>query len=133
MLYWYQTNMKMRLIMESTCFFTYRNALVNFLAIFTAWKLFKYGFISGPYFLAFGLNTESYSVSLRIQSECVKIRTKNNSVFGHFSYSDCKMQIKWSNFIQVPASLAFAAISEFWFSGFSRLTIYKLIASYTLI
>ena len=31
---------------------------------------------SGPYFLAFGLNTERYFVSLRIQSECGKIRTK---------------------------------------------------------
>ena len=31
---------------------------------------------SGPYFPAFGLNTERYSVSLRIQSECGKIRTR---------------------------------------------------------
>ena len=31
---------------------------------------------SGSYFPAFGLNTESYSVSLRIQSECGKIRTR---------------------------------------------------------
>ena len=30
---------------------------------------------SGLYFPAFGLNTERYSVSLRIQSECRKIRT----------------------------------------------------------
>ena len=28
-----------------------------------------------------------YSVSLHIQSECGKIRTKNNSIFGHFSHS----------------------------------------------
>ena len=27
-------------------------------------------------------------VSLRIQSECEKIRTRNNSVFGHFLRSD---------------------------------------------
>ena len=27
----------------------------------TAWKVSKYGVISGPYFLAFGLNTERYS------------------------------------------------------------------------
>ena len=47
----------------------------------------KYGVISGPYFLAFGLNTKRYSVSLRIQSKCGKIRTRNNSVFGHFSHS----------------------------------------------
>ena len=31
---------------------------------------------SGPYFPAFGLNTERYSVSLCIQSECGKIRTR---------------------------------------------------------
>ena len=30
----------------------------------------------GPYFPAFGLNTERYGVSLRIQSECEKIRTR---------------------------------------------------------
>ena len=30
---------------------------------------------SGLYFPAFGLNTERYSVSFRIQSECGKIRT----------------------------------------------------------
>ena len=44
-----------------------------------------------------------------------------------------KMQIEMSNFIQVPASLVFAAISEFQFSGFSSLTIYKQITSSTLI
>ena len=47
----------------------------------------KYGFVSGPYFPAFGLNTESEYVCLRIQSKCQKIRTRNNSVFGHFSRS----------------------------------------------
>ena len=30
----------------------------------------------GPYFSAFGLNTERNTVSLRIQSECGKIRTR---------------------------------------------------------
>ena len=47
----------------------------------------KYGVFSGPYFLAFGLNTERYSVSPRIQSECGKTRTRKNSVFGDFSRS----------------------------------------------
>ena len=39
---------------------------------------------SGPYFLTFGLNTEKYSVSLRIQSECAKMRkriTPNTDTF----------------------------------------------------
>ena len=31
---------------------------------------------SGPHFPAFGLNTERYKVSLRIQSECGKMRTR---------------------------------------------------------
>ena len=50
-----------------------------------AWKASKYGVISGPYFSTFGLNTERYFVSLRIQSECGKIRIrKTNSKYGHF-------------------------------------------------
>ena len=53
----------------------------------TVWKMSKYGGLSGPYFPAFGLNTERYEVSLRIQSECGKIRTRKNSVFGHSSRS----------------------------------------------
>ena len=54
----------------------------------TAWKVSKYGvFFFGPYFPAFRLNTERYSVSLRNQPECRKIRTRKNSVFGHFSRS----------------------------------------------
>ena len=47
----------------------------------------SHGVFSGPYFPAFGLNTERYFVSLHIQSECGKIRTRKNSVFGHFSRS----------------------------------------------
>ena len=50
----------------------------------TVWKVFKYGVFSGQYFPAFGLNTERYGVSSPIQSECGKIRTRKNSVFGHF-------------------------------------------------
>ena len=33
---------------------------------------------SGPYFPAFGLNMERYGVSLLIQSECEKVRTRIN-------------------------------------------------------
>ena len=53
----------------------------------TVWNVSKYGVFCGPYFPAFGLNTERYFVSLRIQSECGKIRTRKNSVFGHFLHS----------------------------------------------
>ena len=31
---------------------------------------------SGPHFHAFGLNTERYGISIRIQSECEKIRNR---------------------------------------------------------
>ena len=47
----------------------------------------KYGVFSGTYFPVFGLKTEIFSVNLRIQSEYKKIRTRKNSVFGHFSRS----------------------------------------------
>ena len=59
------------------------------LAIFakesTVWKVSKYGVFSGLHFPAFGLNTERYFVF--IQTECGKIWTRKNSVFGHFSRS----------------------------------------------
>ena len=55
----------------------------------TTWKVSKYGVISSPYFPVFRLNTGIYGVNLRIQSEYRKIRTRNNSVLGHFSRSDC--------------------------------------------
>ena len=45
---------------------------------------------SSPHFPAFGLNKERYSVSLRIQSECGKIREnadQNNSEYGLFFYT----------------------------------------------
>ena len=55
--------------------------------VIIAWKVSKYGVISGPYFPVFGLNTKIYGVNLRVQSKYRKIRSRNNSVFGHFSYS----------------------------------------------
>ena len=45
-------------------------------------KSVRIGSYSGPHFPAFGLNTERYSVSLRIESEYEKIRTIKNSVLG---------------------------------------------------
>ena len=51
----------------------------------------KYGVFSGPYFPVFGLNTEIYGVNICIQSEYRKIRTRKNSVFGHFSRSASKL------------------------------------------
>ena len=37
---------------------------------YTAWKVSKYGVISGPYFPAFGLNTERYEVKCFILIYC---------------------------------------------------------------
>ena len=54
-------------------------------ALNTAWKVCKYGVFSDRYFPIFGLNTEIYSINLRIQSEYRKIRTSKNSVSGYFS------------------------------------------------
>ena len=67
-----------------------------------AWKVSKYGVFSGPYFPVFGLNTEIYSVNLRIQSEYRKIRTKKNSVFGHFlrSAQDSELN-EWNTQIEL--------------------------------
>ena len=62
----------------------------------TAWKASKYGVFFGPYFPAFGLNTERYGVSLPIHSECGKILTRENSVFGHFSKWLLLIIFKWS-------------------------------------
>ena len=53
----------------------------------TAWRVSKCVVFSGPYFPVFGLNMERYPVSLCIQSECRKMRTRKNSLFGHFSSS----------------------------------------------
>ena len=58
----------------------------------TASKVSKYRVFYGPYFAAFGLNSDRYGVSLRIKSECGKIRTSKNSVFGHFSRSEWDLE-----------------------------------------
>ena len=68
---------------------------------FTACKVSKYGVFSGQYFNAFGLNTEFHV----IPSEYRKMRTRKNSIFGHFSRSvyDCNIKgnVSWTtNFLQ---------------------------------
>ena len=45
-------------------------------------------------FSVFGLNREKYFVSLRIQSECGKIQTRKNSVFGYLDTFHAVMAIK---------------------------------------
>ena len=53
----------------------------------TAWRVSKYGVFSGLCSLLFRLNTEIYSVILRVLSRWEKIRTRKNSVFGYFLHS----------------------------------------------
>ena len=48
----------------------------HYLVSFHCVKSVRIRSFSGPYFPAFGLNAERYSVSLRIQSEYGKIRTR---------------------------------------------------------
>ena len=74
-------HLNLHLIRES--FLRYKTNI--YFSFYTAWKASKYGIFSGPYFPVFGLNTEIYEVNLRIQSEYRKLRTRRNSVFGHFS------------------------------------------------
>ena len=84
----------------------------------TARKVSKYRVISGPYFSLFGLNMEGYGVSLRIQPEYRKIRTRNNSVFEHFShfsrfikqYSESRFET-WAIAVQITASFLTESIS----------------------
>ena len=61
----------------------------------TAWRVSKYGVFFGPYFLVFELNTEIYRVNLRIQFEYRKMRTRKNSVVGHFSRSEWVWDYMW--------------------------------------
>ena len=51
-----------------------------------AWKVSKYGVISGPYFPVFGLTFPIYTLNLRIQSEYRKSWTGNNSAVWIFDY-----------------------------------------------
>ena len=51
----------------------------------TARKVSKCGVFLGPCFPVFELNTEIYSVNLRIQSKYGKAQTRKNYVFGHFT------------------------------------------------
>ena len=74
---------------ENCCFQSFRIDVSC--RVSTAWIESKYGHFSGPYFPVFGLNTEIYSVNLRIQSECRKIRTKKKlRIWTHFTYKKLK-------------------------------------------
>ena len=40
-------------------------------------------------------------LSLRIQSECGKIRTRNNSVFGHSSHAVSLSKMEWTEWVEI--------------------------------
>lgn len=79
----------LRLILEIS---TYTFALLLIILILTphisqsfidqyiaGWNVSKFGVVSSPYFLEFGLITEIYSVNLGIQYKCGMIRTRKTA------------------------------------------------------
>ena len=66
----YQRGMQRQLLSINLCFFFFNNY-----CIFHWVKNVRIRNHSGPYFTLFGLNTDRYSIYLRIQSECGKMRT----------------------------------------------------------
>ena len=55
----------------------------------------------GPHFPAFGMNTKRYSVPLRIQSKCEKMRTRITPNTDTF-YGVSKNIMPFKNFISTP-------------------------------
>ena len=70
----------------------------------------KYGVFSDPYFPVFGLNTEIYSIYLRIQSKYRKIRTRKTSVCGQFSRSDLLFNLICKVFLFVLCNFEFRIV-----------------------
>ena len=91
--------------------------MINLMIQFITWKVAKYGVISAPYSPVLGLNTEIYSVNLCIQFKYRKIRSRNNSVLGHFSCNDYEeivwtiFSIKWGTLFIHMLALTFACFS----------------------
>ena len=56
-------------------------------------KKTPYSEFSGPYFSAFRLNTEIYSVNLHIQSKCRKKKDQKNSEYANFSCSSVPPEV----------------------------------------
>ena len=59
---------------------------------------------SGPHFPTFGLNTERYSVSLRIQSKCRKMRTRITPKWTLFT--QCEKENKRINYLPILRFIA---------------------------
>ena len=105
--YWFSANRQANEVKKFSCFNSSYSFAIIIHHIFmtcnvrlfsiwranTAWKMSKYRVFSDPYCPVFGLNAEIYGVNLRFQSEYRKIRTRKNSVFGHFLRS--VIALKW--------------------------------------
>ena len=150
--YWYQTKIKMRLIIVNNSFYIslqkqscggvlYKKvfleisqnsqentcASVSFLVKLQASSL-QFYFIKKET-LTQVISCEFCEISKNTSGDCFCHLSKYfDKLYGNI---DHKMQIQMSSFSQVPASLVFAVTSEFWFSGFSRHTIHKLITAVT--
>ena len=69
---------------------------------------------SGPHFPAFGLKTERYEVSLRIQSKCEKIRTRINLNTNTFQTVKAFVLDNFADFQKTwSVSLLFVSFSSF--------------------
>ena len=95
----------------------------------TASKVSKYGVFLGPYFPAIGLNTERYSVSLRIQSECRKIQTRKNFAFERFSHSGLS-KVSWK--FRIPTIYNSAVISPWNLLFLKKVTYFSVYTSQNL-
>ena len=84
--------------------------------LFLCVKIVRVRGFSGPYFPAFGLNKERHSVSLLIQSECEKIRTRETPNADTFhtvipmllSFFVCKIwyELRLSLIVNEPSGVA---------------------------
>ena len=65
----------------------------------TAWKVSKYRIFPGPYFHAFGLNTERYSVRVRENTDQERLR-----IWTLFTQYSCNTNDEWPGKIQSKVS-----------------------------
>ena len=83
-----------------------------------------------------GYSDMSYRYQIKVKMRLIRVKT-----LFHFTYQNTlinfmvllfiRYKLKWAISFKVPASLVFAAISESWFSGFSRFAMYKLTTAVT--
>ena len=75
----------------------------------------------------------SYWYHIKMKTRLIMVNTlfffHRNTLISFMVTLFIRRKLKRGNFIQGPASRVFAAVSEYWFSGFSRLSIYKLITT----